>query len=127
RIVRRYAARRRKRNAPSAPTWCERPTTRAEAGEHHHHSYALLKAGCIGGQHKNGPLRAVAENTNARPHINGMRQAVMPRRHEDNSLARVVFGLVDCRLNHAAVVGRAISMNVELWSAEIDRLLIVQA
>ena len=123
-VVGRHGARRRK--AERAYAGAVTPGAGTRAGEHHHDAHALLKARRVVRQHEDGARCAIAEDSHARPDIDGAREPVTARGDEHDAFAGVVVGLVDRRLDGGAVVGFSIGVDSKLLGAQINGLGIIQ-
>ena len=106
----RYAVRRREGHFGARLLGpCGRPRAGTNPCKDHHGADALLVAGGIVAQHKDGTVCAPADHPHRRPHINCAGDAIAALRHEHDAFLAVAGGLVYCRLKGCAVIGLAIA------------------
>ena len=98
------------------------PEAGAAAGEEYQHLFVgrVLESGCVGGQDKDGPLGAVADQANAGPNIERAADAIASCWQEHDALTGRLLNLVNGVLQGGRVIARA-------GAGEINRLGIRQA
>ena len=106
--------------------WRHTGAGRSRTGEHHHETDAFLVARRVVAEHEYGPRRTTPVDAYARPYIDCARQPVTARRHEHDALSEAACGFVDSFLNSGAVFGRAVAMDVEGWSFQVNRHGIIE-
>ena len=99
----------------------------ARAGEEKHVGDAVLVARGVFAQHKDRPLRAVANDPYARPEIDGASDAITALRDKHDAFALGGLQLVDGRLHRSAIVLFAVAVSVEFFRGEIHRCGVIEA
>ena len=121
-VVRRHAAWGRKRDAAAGAKYggwtC--------ACKHDHVAHPSLKTGSVVAKQEDWARVAIADETHARPEIDGAREPVAARVHKHNSLANAAFCFVNGRLNRRGVIGDSVAVYAKFLRGEIDRLGIVE-
>ena len=110
------------RTAAAGPPVAPGPRAREE----HHLVFGVpvLVAGRVGRQHEHRALRAVPDQPDRRPHVDGLRQPVPALGDEDDALADGFLHPVDRLLDGLGIVGDAVALRaerLEVHGLRIDR------
>src|ERR1017187_408944 len=83
---------------------------------------ALLVAGRIGTKHKYGPVRAIADQPDARPQVDGARDPVSPLGDEDDATTRRSGRVINRGLDRRRIVGHTIGRSAIDAALQIRRI-----